>query len=262
MSAEHIDELFDRTLLGDYDDDAPWEDVNELRRVGSREVFDKAAAWCASRDPLVRARGLDILAQIGNTAEHPGNAFPEEAYSIVSGVLRGENEIRPLESAIAALGHLHDPAGIPLIVRHRSHPNSGVRFSVACALGSYSNDYRSAEALLELMKDSGEEVRDWATFGLGVLGELDSVEIRDALVERLSDSNEDVRQEAIAGLGKRRDNRVLSSLVAALDRPGVADPVVESACYMLDLPTNPEGWKPDDYASALRKRFTSTALLR
>jgi hypothetical protein len=52
------------------------------------------------------------------------------------------------------------------------------------------------------MGDANEEVRDWATFGFGVLGDLDSADIRDALLQRLSDANEHVRDEAMATLGK------------------------------------------------------------
>jgi HEAT repeat protein len=256
MTSEHINDLFAKTLAGDYEDDAPWQAVHELRRIGSREVFDRAAEWCRSRDPLVRARGIDVLAQIGKAADHPCNSFPDESFSVVSSVLCDEREIQPLDSAIAALGHIDNPAAIPLIIHHQSHPDSNVRFSVACALGSFPNDPRSAECLLLLMKDEDEEVRDWATFGLGVLGDMDSVEIRNALFERLSDSNEDVREEAMAGLGKRRDQRVLLFLVWALGEATVSRPVIEAACSLLDLQADREGWDADDYASALRERFS------
>jgi HEAT repeat protein len=255
MTSEHIDELFARTLVGDYEDEAPWKAVHELRRIGSRRVFDRAVEWCDASDPMIRARGLDVLAQIGRTADHPSNSFPDESFSVVQRVLRVEREIRPLDSAIAALGHLDNPAGIPLILQYRSHPDSEIRFSVACALGSFPNDARSAECLLVLMTDEDEEVRDWATFGLGVLGELDSTEIRDALFQRLSDTNEDVRQEAMAGLGKRRDRRVLPLLVATLEQSDVAIPAIEAARDMLDMKGDRGNWGADDYVSALRNRF-------
>lgn len=255
MTSAQIDELFKRTLVGDYEDDAPWRAVHELHRMGSREIFHKATEWCASQEPLVRARGLDILAQIGKTTDHPSNAFPEESFSIVASVLGGEQEIQPLDSAIAALGHLDNPAGVPLIILYKSHPHSNIRFSVACALGSFPNDSRSADCLLLLMEDADEEVRDWATFGLGVLGDLDSSDIRDALLQRLSDSNEDVRHEAIAALGKRRDQRVLPSLLAALEEPPVAVPVIEAACGMLNTNRDIGERSSYDYASALRERF-------
>jgi HEAT repeat protein len=257
MTSESINELFARTLVGDYEDDAPWHAVHELRRIGSREVFDKAAEWCRSRDPLIRARGIDVLAQIGKTADHPSNSFRDKSFSVVSAVLRDEEEIQPLDSAIAALGHLDNEAAIPLIIGYKSHPDSNIRFSVACSLGSFANDPRSAECLLSLMKDDDEDVRDWATFGLGVQGDMDSVEIRDALFERLSDPNEDVRGEAMAGLGKRRDRRVLPFLVGALGDSAVSRPVIEAACEMLDMEVDREDWSPGDYVSALRERFGS-----
>jgi HEAT repeat protein len=56
--------------------------------------------------------------------------------------------------------------------------------------------------LAKLTADEDEEVRDWATFGLGVLGDIDTVEIREALAARLSDANDDAREEAVVGLAK------------------------------------------------------------
>jgi HEAT repeat protein len=255
MTPEHIDELFGKTLAGDYEDDAAWHAVHDLRRIGSREVFDRAAEWCGSNDPLVRTRGLDVLAQIGRSAEHPSNSFPDESFSIVAGVLKDEREVRPLDSAITALGNLDNPAAIPLILQFRSHSNSDVRHAVAFALGSFPNDPRTSEGLLALTKDPDENVRDWATFALGVLGERDSSEIRAALLQRLNDADEDVRAEAMAGLGKRRDRRVLPALVEALAEADVSQPVIEAACHMLDMQADREDWNAADYASALRERF-------
>ena len=52
---------------------------------------------------------------------------------------------------------------------------------MAFALGCFPNDPLSAETLLRLTQDTDEDVRDWATFGLGVLGNTDSDEIREVL---------------------------------------------------------------------------------
>jgi HEAT repeat protein len=127
---------------------------------------------------------------------------------------------------------------------------------VAFALGCFPNEPRSAETLLRLTQDTDEDVRDWATFGLGVLGNTDSDEIREALVRRLNDSDEDVREEAMVGLGKRNDQRVLSTLVAALERPKTTVRVIETAYLMLGMDNEREGWKGTDYAAALRQRFS------
>lgn len=255
MTTEDIDKLFAKTLTGDYEDEAPWQAVHALRKIGSREIFTRAVEMCKSNDPLVRARGIDVLAQLGKTVDHPSNSFPEESYSAVSSLLQQETELRPLGSAIAALGHLDDPVAIPQIAQYRTHPSAEIRFQVACALGSFPNDPRSVSNLLVLAEDADEDVRDWATFGLGSLGDLNSNDVCDALFRRLSDSSDVVREEAMAGLGKRRDQRVLPFLIAALERQSITDPVIEAACQMLDMKDGRKDWGTRDYAGALRERF-------
>jgi len=257
METEEIKGLFARTLSGDYDDDAAWDAVHALRRIGSREVFDRAAEWCKSEDPLQRARGADVLAQLGRKAGHPDNSFPEESYSVVSRMLRREKRQQPLRAAIAALGHLGNPSAVPLVIENQFHfhPSEEVRFSVAFALGAFANDPPAIAVLLLLMEDPDDDVRDWATFGLGVLGESNCDEICDSLFLRLSDSNEDVREEAMVGLGKRKDERVLPSLIVELQQPNVTRRVIEAAYEMLDMEEDCKDWSGDDYVAALRERF-------
>src|SRR6185437_15511526 len=123
MTSLEVDNLFAQTLSGGEDDDAPWNAIHALRRIGTREVFEYAAGWCKSNHALKRSRGASVLAQLGKTAEHPRNSF-----------------------------------------------------AVACALGSYPNDPQAVPALLDLTNDTDEDVRDWAVFGLGNLGDSDSPE--------------------------------------------------------------------------------------
>lgn len=255
MSAESIDDLFAKTLTGDYDDDAPWAAVSELRRIGSREILDRAEEWCRSEDPLVRARGADVLAQIGKTADHPSNSFPNESYSAVSNLLRQEEDTRPLASAIYALGHIDNPDAVPLVLAYGSHSDANVREAVAFALGSFPNDPHSVKFLLLLLRDTDEDVRDWATFTLGVLSDADSEEVREALVGCLNDSLEDVREEAIAGLAKRNDLRVLPSLLAALEDECPTYRVIDTAHDLLKLDRGGPPNSAEVYAAALRARF-------
>ena len=132
-------------------------------RIGSREVLDIASYWCRSDEPLKRARGADVLAQLGKTADHPKNNFPEESFNVVVALAESEKHIQPLSSAIQALGHIGDPRAVPLLVRHSTHPEAEIRFAVACASGSFANDPALVVVLLELMRDPDEDVRDWAT---------------------------------------------------------------------------------------------------
>lgn len=256
MTARGIDELFAQALSGDYEDDTPWKAVHALRSIGTRQIFERAADLCRSTDPLSRARGADVLGQLGRTADHRSNTFPEESYSVITELVQREKEPQPLAAGIAALGHLDNPLAVPLITGFSWHPSPEVRFDVAFALGCFPNDPLSAETLLRLTQDTDEVVRDWATFGLGVLGNTDSDEIREALVRRLTDSDEDVREEAMVGLGKRKDQRVLSTLLIALQRPNTTVRVIEAAYQLLGMDNEREGWKGADYAAALRQRFS------
>lgn len=250
-----VDELFARTLSGEYDDDAPWKAVSELHNVGSREVFEKAASWCRSEDPLKRARGADVLGQLGRTADHRSNSFPDESFAILANLTEVEAVCQPLSSAIFALGHLADTRAVPKVVRHSAHADPEVRFAVAFACGCFGNETAAVETLLRLMCDEDDDVRDWATFGLGSCSELDTPAIGEALFAALADSCEDVKQEALAGLARRRDRRILPVLYAQLQQPEVDNLTIEAACKMLNLPLDSSQMSPNDYIAALHKRF-------
>jgi HEAT repeat protein len=136
MPSRDIEPLFEQALLGDYDDEAAWDAVHELRALGTREVFDRAKALCSSQSSISRARGADILAQIGVTMGTHANAFPEESFSTITTMLNEETDPVVLNSAIVALGHLNNDAAIPAILGFLGHCDSGVRFATAFALGS------------------------------------------------------------------------------------------------------------------------------
>jgi HEAT repeat protein len=205
-------ELFNQTLLGEYEDEGPWDAVSELRSNGSREIFEIAAKWLTKTEPLRRARGAAILAQLRLPSESPTTEpkwlFREEAFSLLVNMLKSEDDPLVLDSGIAALGHLDNPDAIPIIASYTAHPDHNVRFSVVCSLGHFPNDPEVAARLFTLTRDEDSDVRDWAVFGLGVQGDVDSPEIREALLERVTDVDEDVREEAVVGLGRRRDPRL------------------------------------------------------
>ena len=253
MPAESIEELFAETLREDYDADAPWEAVSDLRKLGNREVFDCAATWCASQDSLKRARGADILAQLGRDVGKP-HSFPEESFDVVSALALHETEPLPLASAVSALGHIGNPGAIPIVVAQRSHPDADVRFAVACALGKFAKDPRAASALIQLAGDPNDDVRDWATFALGEFSGLDTAEVRELFLRNLGDRSDDVRYEAIVGLAKRQDQRVVSALIEVLSDADVTSTSLEAASALLGQAEVPD-WKPEDFITALRHKF-------
>jgi HEAT repeat protein len=88
------------------------------------------------------------------------------------------------------------------------------------------------------MSDKDSEVRDWATFGLGGLGDFDSPKIREALFKNLSDEDEDVREEALVGLARRKDPRSVPEVISALKDKDRAARAVEAANFLLDRTTD------------------------
>jgi hypothetical protein len=65
LERKNTEELFAMTLLGEQDNDNAWEAVSVLRLRGTSEVFEAARSYCNSDNPLARARGLSVLAQLG-----------------------------------------------------------------------------------------------------------------------------------------------------------------------------------------------------
>jgi HEAT repeat protein len=261
MKVSEIDALFARTLLGGYEGDDAWEAVSTLRQDGSREVFERAAAWVFSEDGLKRARAADVLSQLrlARVTDEPSQAprwvFRDESFALISSLLVNEKDFEALSSAISALGHLGNAAAVPQILRYREHREGDVRFAVACALGCFPNDPKSIDGLLKLTSDSDADVRDWAVFGLGVLGDVDSTEIREALLRCLDDPNEDVREEAAVGLGKRLDQRLLPKLRTMLDQPKLNIRVAEAAAALLGFDRDAPEWTATDYKTALVSKF-------
>ena len=68
LERKTTEEVFVATLIGEYDDDTPWEAVSVLRLRGTPEVFEVAKQYCESENPKARARGLNVLAQLGRVA--------------------------------------------------------------------------------------------------------------------------------------------------------------------------------------------------
>lgn len=265
MDSQKMQSLFAQTLLGDYEGEEAWAAVSALRMDGSREVFEYAAAWCQTDDPLKRARAAAILCQLRRAqlsdVEHaaPEWMFRDESYELITKMLEDEQNPLILDSAISALGHLDNPKAIPIILRYQDHSDQDVRFAVAFALGCFPNEPQSIRGLAKLTMDSGSDVRDWAVFGLGVLGDADSPEIRETLLRCVDDANEDVREEAAVGLAKRHDLRVLPKLRAMLDSAEATNQesprAQEATVALLELDPVPTEWTTADYKAALSAKF-------
>lgn len=256
MNSITVNDLFCASLSGDREDEAAWDAVRQLHKLGTQEVLDKAIALTRSSDPLHRARGADILGQLGVSTKPSTIFIPKRLQSLLE-LLNGESDPVVLDAAIVALGHLRKAEGIKAILEYSDHPDENVRFAVAWALpGGQGDNPEITQTLLLLMRDHDADVRDWATFGLGTQSETDSPAIREALFERLLDEDYDTRAEAAAGLAKRKDKRVLPILLEELSRDEYGSLYEEAASSLLGLDIGEtEGWESCRYIEELRKHF-------
>lgn len=209
LSKLELPEALLHTALAHPDDDAIWETVATHVRALAQAVFERARQLCMSESARERLVGAGILGQMGR----PDETIQEESVKVLLGMLEREQDPGVLYSVAVALGHRKDPRAIPLLIQLKNHPNKNVRYGVVHGLMGYE-DERAIQALIELSADEDSAVRDWATFGLGSMIDIDTPAIREALVARLTDEDPDTRAEAMMGLAHRHDERAVEPLVA------------------------------------------------
>ena len=228
------------------DGEGDWTAVSALHWLGTREVLNRALEMTSSRDPRERARGADILGQLGI----PDRTFPDECLNALVKLIDENSDANVLESAVFALGHLRDASGIEALLRLVNNTDGDVRHGVAFALG-LSADPRAVAALIRLTGDSDAHVRDWATFGLGA-GEVNTPEVREALHERLSDPDEDTQFEAVCGLARCRDTRAAPLLSEWLGESPDNSFLLEAARQLLGMDDRDDTVSVDGLISGLR----------
>jgi HEAT repeat protein len=210
--------------LAEKDEDAAWDPVVVLHFRATPEVLDKAQILCRSSLKKERELGANILGQLGV----PDRAYPEECFSSLKAMLAEETDPDVLQSIGIAYGHLFDERAVVLLAPLRSHPSEDVRLAVVHGLTRHRNDL-AIRSLIELSTDKDEDVRNWATFGLGSMIETDTPEIREALFARIADANDETRGEALVGLARRKDGRVFDPLVEELTSESIGILALEAA---------------------------------
>ena len=192
---------------------AAWSAVSLLQRRGSAPTLTRLRALARSANAHRRALAMDIAAQlqVPATGIDDAQAFALEATQalLVSGLYDRNAGVQL--AAIAGLGHRPAPDALPRLLELAGHPDSRIRFALACALGSYAQPEATA-ALMRLARDRDDDVRDWATFGIGALRDTDDEAIRALLWDNAHDLDRDVRGEAVVGLARRGDPRVIELL--------------------------------------------------
>lgn len=217
--------------LSDQEDDAESDPLLVLWYRGNRETFEAAKDLCQNPDPDKRWLGPRILGQLGV----PDSPFLEESVEILLDLLATEQHPEVLQFVASACGDLGAEKTVPALVALKHHADAGVRFGVVIGL-LCQEDEQAIQALIELSSDDDREVRNWATFGLADMIEIDTPAIREALYERLrsepAGEADEVYGEALVGLAIRKDDRVVEPLLKELSSEYVGRLAVEAASYI------------------------------
>jgi HEAT repeat protein len=173
----------------------------------------------------------------------------------------------PDDTALGRIRALHKMGTVEVlaaVLGDAASPDARLRLAVAQAIPSCWGDPvepRAIDSLVLLSSDTDGDVRDWATFGLGTLLDVDTPEVRDALVARLRDEHDDARAEAIMGLARRHDDRAPGAVLAELTSDSVGQMALRAAAILGDDSLRPaldellDWWDVDDdlLAEAIRR---------
>jgi hypothetical protein len=205
---------------------------------------------------VARADVLDLVAQLGDRV----NGHPEHVRDVLpqlSALLDEHHDPAVIAAIIDAFGKTWEEDANLQALPFADHSDPVVRLAVAQAIPGGMESRAATEAvmdaLIRLSRDDVDEVRDWATFGIGSILELDTSAVRDALFARTTDRSQDVRDEALVGLAHRRDARALPLVREQLANANAGPLVFEAAQYLAQpsLLDALAGWvadKPDDDA--------------
>lgn len=229
--------------------------VNRLAEDRRLEAFEVAVALLDHPHSAQCSAGADLLGRLATDAGDPVEGLFDRAVTTLTQYAESEEDEDFLNSLVVALGHLGDARAQDAVLSLAEHPAAQVRWAVAWALPTLVLEAPppvAVDALITLSRDENEDVRDWATFGLGSICDIDSEEVRAALTERLSDEHVETREEAIAGLAVRGDERAIDLLADLLAQASVSVLAIDTAADVGDprlLPALLEiaQWIKDDH---------------
>ncbi|MFJ8039255.1 HEAT repeat domain-containing protein [Kitasatospora sp. NPDC096147] len=226
----------------------------EYRKPLWRAAADAASALALGRELTGSADAIERevgAALVGDAADHEKGLGAEAATVLLA--LAGRETADAVPAVLPrALGQTEDRRALPAVLALAGHSEAVIRREVACSLSSLATglpDGPDVRALIALTRDRDPEVRNWATFTLGFLYELDTVEVRAVLWERTADDFPDVREEGIRGLARRHDPGAIALVAELLADPEGAHVHTFAAAEILGVPEllpYLEDYDPDD----------------
>ncbi|MCU1427804.1 MAG: hypothetical protein JWL83_1804 [Actinomycetia bacterium] len=216
MDRVALDQLFrDAAAAYRADSDETWVIFDEAVKADAVAVGEAAIPLVSSPDAVERVVAIWALRQACNICEDTR----EPSFVPLASRVGVEDDVDACRCFAQALGAVADARAVAPLVALSHHTDADVRQHVATSLSAALLEQPAQagiDALLRLMTDGDNDVRDWATFAIGQQLNVDGIAIRQALVARLGDTFDDAREEAMVGLARRRDRRALPAVIEAL----------------------------------------------
>lgn len=240
MAKYPFDEKFNATVknLPEYKGEA-WRYLIRCPQYMDEPVFEALAEAGYSTETVSTYVNTLLHLPIGELGvlvlmRNPGRTYLDEAADTVTKLAKIESDDTVIDALAYALCHLDVENRSAFLRRAATSPNPNTRFAAAYSLGNLSDDI-AIESKIALSRDSDDDTRDWAAFGLH-LGLKDEQkgrqDIRDAFFERITDSHDNTRFEAIEGLALCKDSRVIEPLIVALECEEVWETAIKAAKEM------------------------------
>ena len=191
--------------------DLYWDPLRTFTHRAIETSVATAKKLLSKKGAADRILGADILSVLFY-ADQPQR---DTAAELLLPVFSAEADDGVLKAIAWAFGSIKDERAIPRLVGLSRHRDASVRFNVVRGLLGLDN-HSAVAALIVLSADPNDDVRNWATFGLGSQTTLNTPELRDALVARLHEEDDEIRGEAFVGLAERGDPRVIPALLREL----------------------------------------------
>lgn len=194
------------------DSDEYWSTVRILQHRITASLLQQMRELIFQGSESQRQLAADVIAQ-GRAKD---KEFSEECVQLLLDALKREESPKVLSAICSALGHHKAINAVGPLAKLQNHPEADVRLAVVHGL-SCQDDPVAITSLISLSTDSDRDVRNWATFGLGSMTEVDSIPLREALLARIAEDDEEISGEALVGLALRGDTRVAEPLLTAIN---------------------------------------------
>ncbi|MDZ4836812.1 MAG: hypothetical protein SGJ27_23775 [Candidatus Melainabacteria bacterium] len=195
----------------------------------NQKAFEIGKKLVRSKLAAERIIGIKTLAR-----EHSEEFLPKSA-PILLKCLENESDDHVLEVLAFATMHLNIEGRWKFLKPHADNPSEAVRLAIASSLGG-EEDRDSISTLIKLTRDPCDDIRNWATFSLGILCKQNTERVRAALFARVNDEHDELRHEAILGLAVRKDHRVWDIITdELLSGPRIWGRTLEAVVELADV---------------------------